>query len=377
MQLAVVAAGFTPGEADQLRRAMGAWRRRGVIDRFYQKFIDGMLKHGYEPDFAERVFKQIQGFGEYGFPESHSASFALLAYASSWLKCYHPAAFAAALINSQPMGFYQPSQLVSDARRHNVEVRPVDVCHSHWDCTLESTSDHQPALRLGFRMISGLSQEVSDTIVQEREHQPFASFDDFRSRTRLHSTILSRFSRADVFRSLQLSRRPALWEALLDQTPQPLFNEQLRAAPPAGLPDMPEFAQIIADYRATGLSLKGHPLERFRARFQHARITTAEALENHEANRRVKVAGIVLNRQHPGTAQGITFMTLEDETGTANLIVYPNVWNVFRRIATTSTALIARGILQKESGVIHVMVDQFQDLSQSIAGGRYLSRNFQ
>ena len=384
MQLAVVAAGFTPGEADQLRRAMGAWRRQGVIDQFRQKFIDGMLGNGYDIEFAERVFRQIQGFGEYGFPESHSTSFALLAWASAWLKYYHPAAFTAALLNSQPMGFYAPAQLVTDARRHNVEVRPVDVSFSHWDCTLEpgtpnrSGSDRtvRPALRLGFRMISGLPSGVAETIGRVRSLRPYESFDDFRVRTRFDSAVLSRLSQADAFGSLKLSRRPALWESLPEQRRHPLYEDQQQQATPPGLPRMSDLAQIIADYRATGLSLKGHPLESFRPRFNELGITPASSLKNRPANRRVRVAGIVLVRQHPGTARGITFATLEDETGTANLVIHPNVWSRFRTVARTASALIVRGILQKESGVIHVIADHLQDLSAVTAGATYRSRDF-
>jgi error-prone DNA polymerase len=377
MQLAVVAAGFTPGEADQLRRAMGAWRRHGVIDRFYRKFIDGMLSNGYDMEFAERVFKQIQGFGEYGFPESHSASFALLAYASAWLKKYHPAAFTAALLNSQPMGFYAPAQLVADARRHRVEVRPVDVCHSQWDCTLESGNENSAALRLGFRMIAGLSQPVANSIVRIREIRSYESFDDFRSRSQLNSATLSLLSRADVFCSLNQSRRPALWNSLPDQVREPLFDQQDEEVTPEILPEMSQFSQVIADYAATGLSLKGHPLQIFRPRFTELNIVTADSLRNQEPDRRVRVAGIVLNRQHPGTARGITFITLEDETGTANLIVHPDVWNRFRTVARTATALVVRGLLQSESGVMHIIADQLQDLSSTVAGGRYQSRDFQ
>jgi error-prone DNA polymerase len=377
MQLAVVAAGFTPGEADQLRRSMGAWRRQGIIDQFRQKFIDGMLGNGYDLDFAERVFKQIQGFGEYGFPESHSASFALLAYASAWLKCYHPAAFVAALLNSQPMGFYAPAQLVTDARKHGVEVRPVDVGFSQWDCTLEPGPGQKPALRLGFRMISGLSKSVADSIARIRDLRSYESFDDFRIRNRLESSAVSRLSRADAFRSLNLSGRAALWESLPDQQSQPLFDNQRSDAIPAGLPSMSKVAQILADYRATGLSLKGHPLESFRPKFNELGFTCAASLKNRPPDRRVHVAGIVLVRQHPGSARGITFATIEDETGTANLVIHPDVWSRFRTVARTASALIARGILQNEAGVIHVVVDHLDDVSAIISGGRYQSRDFQ
>ncbi len=376
MQLAVVAAGFTPGEADQLRRAMGAWRRHGVIDRFREKFLDGMHRRGYDPEFAARLFRQIQGFGEYGFPESHAVSFALLAWASAWLKRHHPAALTAALINSQPMGFYLPAQLIQDARRHGVDVRPVDVCHSDRDCTLEPGTGRAPALRLGLRLVNGLPREAADRIVQVRSERPYASWDDFRRRTRFRSAVLSCLARADAFRSLRLPRRSALWNALPDQTVQPLFAQEPSDNVPDALPEMSRLDQIITDYRATGLSLKGHPLQPFRSRFQQQGILPAEALRWYPADRRVRVAGIVLNRQHPATARGITFMTLEDETGTANLVVHPNVWNRFRRTASVATALTVRGILQKESGVIHVVADELRNLSDLIAGSRCRSRDF-
>ncbi|MCH2213068.1 MAG: error-prone DNA polymerase [Fuerstiella sp.] len=377
MKLAVVAAGFTPGEADELRRAMGAWRRQGIIDQFHRKFINGMIGNGYDLEFAERVFDQIRGFGEYGFPESHSASFALLAYASSWLRCYHPAAFTAALLNSQPMGFYAPSQLVLDARRHGVEVRPVDVCYSQWNCTLEQTRTSKPALRLGFCMVAGLRRSVAESIVRIRNLQTYESFDDFRTRTRLDSSVLSRLSQADSFRSLNLSRRPALWKSLPDLRGQPLFDDQQQEETPASLPGMSNMAEILADYRTTGLSLKGHPLGSIRPKLRQFGVIPASSLKHRPPHRRVHVAGIVLVRQHPGSAHGVTFVTLEDETGTTNLLIHPNVWNHFRTIARTASVLLARGILQKESGVIHVIVDYLEDLSATVKGGQYRSRDFQ
>lgn len=378
MQLAMVAAGFSADEADQLRRAMGAWRRQGVIDQFYQKFIEGMVENDYELDFAERVFKQIQGFGEYGFPESHSISFALLAYVSAWLKYHHPAEFTTALLNSQPMGFYQPAQLVSDARRHGVAVRPVDVSHSDWDCTLELGADRKPEIRLGFRMIKGLSQGVAEKIVRLRKLSAFRSFDDFKLRMRLENAILSRLSRADAFASLQLSRRPALWQSLPDQQAYPLVDQQATEAEacPDSLPTMSHFSQVMADYRSTQLSLKGHPVQRFRLMLDKEGAVSAAELPEQEVDRVVRVAGIVLNRQHPGTANGITFMTLEDETGTANLVVHPNTWKRFRTIATTASLLLVRGKLQKESSVIHIIVDQMQDWSAAVAAATFPSRNF-
>ena len=376
MQLAVVAAGFTPGEADQLRRAMGTWRRQGIIDSFHEKFMNGIINNGYDSEFGEQVFKQIQGFGEYGFPESHSASFALLAYASSWLKHYHPAAFTAALLNSQPMGFYGPAQLIADARRHGVEVRPVDISFSLWDCTLETDDQHQPALRLGLRLINGMSETVAANIVRIRTLQPYRSFDDFRTRLRLEASVLTRLSQADAFRSLNLSRRPAHWESIPDQRAHPLYDDQQLLDTPSELPDMSDFAQVIADYRTTGLSLKGHPLQSFRQQLRELGVFSSAQLKHRPPDRKVRVAGIVLNRQHPATAKGITFMTLEDETGTANLVIHHNVWLRFRTIARTASALIVRGLLQKESGVIHVIADHLEDWSPAIAGATYRSRDF-
>ncbi|MEO1998374.1 MAG: OB-fold nucleic acid binding domain-containing protein [Planctomycetaceae bacterium] len=309
--------------------------------------------------------------------QSHSASFALLAYASSWLKCYHPAAFTAALLNSQPMGFYRPAQLIADARRHEVEVRAVDVSHSDWDCTLEPGPQQKPAIRLGFRMISGFSKDTAESVVRIRKLRAYESFDDFRIRTRLDTAALSRLSQADAFASLKLSRRAALWQSLPNQQVHPLYDDRQQQEPLPNLPRMSEFAQIIADYRTTGLSLKGHPLQTFRQQFRKRGVIPAESLKDVPPDRKVRVAGIVLNRQHPGTARGITFMTLEDETGTANLVVHPNVWSRFRTVARTASALIARGILQKESDVIHVIVDHLQDWSPAIAGARCQSRDFQ
>ena len=376
MRLAVVAAGFSPGEADQLRRAMGAWRRRGVIDEFCQKLVSGMTGNGYDAEFAERVFRQLQGFGEYGFPESHAASFALLVYVSAWLKRYYPAAFTAALLNSQPMGFYAPSQLISDTRKHGVEVRPVDVTFSEWDCTLEPIREEQHALRLGFRMVKGLSVAVAETIARCRRAKPFASFEDFRYRTRLGSSILSQLSRADAFRSLATNRRQALWQSLLDQSEQPLYDGRPEDCEPVRLPAMEPYQQVVEDYQTTGLSLRGHPLKSYRTVLQKRGIVTARELTAYPRDRRVRIAGLVLIRQHPGSANGITFVTLEDETGTANLIIRPDVWNRFRQIARMSSALIAHGLLQREYNVIHVLTDRLEDLSSAVAEVPIASREF-
>jgi error-prone DNA polymerase len=375
MRLAVVAAGFTPGEADQLRRAMGAWRRPGVIEQFRQKLLEGMQSRGLTRGFAEGVFRQISGFGEYGFPESHAASFALLVYVSSWLKHYYPAAFAAALLNSQPLGFYAPAQLVRSAREHGVCVRAADVNASRWDCTLE-----EGALRLGLRMVSGLSETVALSIERAREAGPFSGWDDFMRRTRLSRAVVSRLAAADAFSSLELNRRNALWQALAQEKKprdMPLLDalqgddEPLVALPPLQLRE-----EVLADYRTSGLSLKAHPMQFVRQRLNGLRVLPARRLATYPADRHVRVAGIVLMRQRPSTAKGITFVTLEDETGTANLIIRQDVWQRFYRVARTATAYLAQGRLQREGGVIHVLVSKLEDLSELLRGLESRSRDF-
>jgi len=379
MKLAIVAAGFTPGEADQLRRAMGAWRRSGVMDRFRQKLLDGMAANGYPAEFAERLFSQIRGFGEYGFPESHAASFALLVYASAWIKRYYPAVFAACLINSQPMGFYAPAQLIANARQHGVEVRPVDVSFSEWDCALE-----ERVLRLGFRMVSGLSKSHSDIIVAARADGPFAAFEDFARRTRLSNAVLSRLSKADVFGSLTLDRRNAHWQSLPVQRVMPLFDgaeeagraETADAEPPVTLPAASPLSEVASDYQATGLSLRDHPMKFIRPVLDKMRIAKASDLAILPVNRRVKVAGLTLMRQRPGTASGITFVTLEDETGFANLIVRPEIWERYHAAARTATAMLAHGRLQRQDNVIHVLVTRLDDLSEMLSEIDPRSRDF-
>jgi error-prone DNA polymerase len=378
MQLAVVAAGFTPGEADQLRRAMGAWRRPGLIDSFQQKLIRGMLDRGYSMEFAERLFNQIRGFGEYGFPESHAASFALLVYVSAWMKYHYPAAFTASILNSLPMGFYAPAQLVDDARKHGVEVCPVDVNFSEWDCTLEDRQARpgRKNLQLGFRMLDGLSQAHAETIVRARNGKPFTSFDDFCHRTRLSSAVLKRLSTADALRSLALSRREAVWHSLSQQQTLPLFEHMESDEPQVGLPAMSLQDEVIADYKSVHLSLRGHPLQFIRARLDELQITPAVRLSKLAANRRYKVAGLVLARQRPSTAKGVTFVTLEDETGIVNLIVRQDVWRRYQRTAQRAKAMIAHGRLQREREVIHILADRLEDLSAELSQLHASSRDF-
>jgi error-prone DNA polymerase len=375
MRIAVVAGGFSAGEADQLRRAMGAWRKTGVIEQFRQKLLAGMQANGYTTEFAERLYGQMKGFGEYGFPESHAASFALLVYASAWLKCYHPAVFLAAILNSQPMGFYAPAQLVADARKHGVEVRPTDVNHSAWDCTLERVGAAAHAVRLGWRLVDSLGEGCARQIVAARAAGPFASWADFVRRTGFRASALTRLARADAFRSLGLSRREALWQALARQETAPLFDG-LEDEPPAPLPRMSPQQEVIADYQAGGFSLRDHPLRFLRDQLRQRRVVTAAELATLEADRRYRVAGLVLMRQRPSTAKGITFVTLEDETGTANLIVHQTTWERFHRVARRAGALIARGLLQRQVGVIHLLVDRLDDLTAELAQIDSRSRDF-
>jgi error-prone DNA polymerase len=379
MQIAIIGAGFTPSESDQLRRAMATFKRVGTIDRLGHRFIEGMVKNGYPRDFAEKCFKQIEGFGTYGFPESHAASFALLVYVSSWLKCHHPAVFAAALLNSQPMGFYAPAQIVRDARDHGVEVRPVDVNASAWDCTLEPGAAGGLALRLGFRQVKGLQEEEMAALVAARGGG-YPSLAELRRRARVGRQALDRLARADAFRSLERDRRGAVWEAIgLDRTgheidPPPLFawaREQGEATgapePAVVLPAMSEGQEVSEDYRSLRLTLRRHPLELLRPRLGR-RVIPAAMLATVDDGRFVEVAGLVLVRQRPGTASGVIFITIEDESGVANLVVWPRVFERFRKIVLGAQMLIVRGRVQKEGLVIHVVADHLADRTDLLRG---------
>jgi len=378
MKIAMVAAGFSAEEADQLRRAMAAWRYNGHIEKFHRKIVDGMLANGYARDFAQRCFDQIKGFGEYGFPESHAASFALLVYASAWIKRHHPAVFACALLNSQPMGFYAPAQIVRDAREHHVEVRSMDVNHSFWDCTLEGSGD-SPALRLGFRQIRGLGSADGERIAATRQsHGPFHSVADFQQTTQLSRQCIRRLAHADAFGSLGLSRRPALWQTLeLSDTPAPLFDFiPDEPPPPTDLPQMPIRQEVLSDYATAGLSLKRHPVSLLRGELTARRIIPAKQLEQIPHGRWISVAGLVLVRQRPGTASGIVFVTLEDETGIANLIIRAAIYDRYRAAARHATLLQADGYVQKQGQVIHILAMRMYDLSDWLAGHKQHSRDF-
>jgi error-prone DNA polymerase len=396
MQIAIVGAGFTPSEADRLRRAMATFKRVGTIHTFRAKFIAGMVKNGYAREFAERCFQQIEGFGTYGFPESHAASFALLVYVSAWLKCHYPEVFACALLNSQPMGFYAPAQIVRDARDHGVAVLPVDVNASAWDCTLEVAAVAAPpagdrkgrsfALRLGFRQVKGLKAEEMAQLALRRG-AGYRDLPDLRHRSGVSAGALDRLARADAFTSLALNRRGALWTALgLERTgPKrvgkgrdlpPLFAwahdrevaaSENRPAPPeppkepeVALPPMTLGHEVAEDYANLRLSLRAHPLALLRP-FLPRRTLKAAELGSIEDGRWVEVAGLTLVRQRPGTASGVIFITLEDETGVANLVVWPQVFERFRRTVLGAQLLAAQGKLQKEGLVIHVVAERLLD----------------
>ncbi len=373
MALAIVAAGFSAGEADQLRRAMAAWKRDGnKLRRFESRFIGGMLERGYQREYAERCFQQLQGFSEYGFPESHAASFALLVYVSSWLKRHHPAVFAAALLNSQPMGFYAPAQIVRDAQQHGVEVRPVDVNHSAWDCTIEIDPDRAPALRLGMRLVRGLSQKDAELVASAAAaHGPFRSIAGLYRASGVRASALRRLASADGFGSMGLTRQAALWHvrALRDETLPMFEGVDAPAEPPPRLPAVSAPRRVIQDYGSIGLSLKAHPMTFLREMLDKRRVLRNQTLADERAcphGLKASVAGLVLVRQRPGTASGLIFMTIEDETGTANLIIRPHIFERYRRAARHGVAVIARGTVERQGKVVHIVVTAIESLDETI-----------
>ena len=425
MKIAIVGAGFAPEEADRLRRAMATFKRNGDIHLFRDKFVTGMVENGYDRDFATRCFSQIEGFGTYGFPESHAASFALLVYVSAWIKCFYPEVFACALLNSQPMGFYAPAQIVRDAREHGVEVRPVDINHSLWDCTLEALADRPDqhsasfetaalrppqdeefpsaihklphaeecpqgasrsthstcaagdnrrwALRLGLRQIKGFAEADAERLVASRQETGYPDPRDLWRRSGLGRGALERLAEADAFRSIELDRRRALWALkALGEPPLPLFAQEKPSPAPgverenavmALLPEMPLGEHVVEDYASLSLTLKRHPLAFLRAELAREGLVTAAELACLPVDRRLSIAGIVLIRQRPGSANGVVFITIEDETGIANLIVWPAILERFRRAALGATLLRCIGKLQREESVIHVVADRLEDMT--------------
>ncbi len=359
IRLAMVAAGFSPGEADRLRRSMATWKRMGGIEQFREKLVRGMLTRGYSERFAEQIYKQIEGFGEYGFPESHAASFALLVYVSAWLKCHEPAAYTAALLNSQPMGFYAPAQLVQDAKRHGVEVRPVDVCVSAWDCSLETGTREQPALRLGLRMVKGFSRAAAERLVEARTSAPFADVHDLTRRVRLDGKDWNALAAADALERLAGHRHLARWAVLGIEKPSPVELRIEEAEPMLRPPG--EGEEIVADYRSLGLTLRRHPLALLRARLARMAFVTAERIQALAHGEPVRAAGLVITRQRPGTATGVVFVTLEDETGHVNLIVWSDLVDRQRQALLGARLLGAIGEVQREGPVVHVLARRLED----------------
>lgn len=439
MKVAMVGAGFTADEADQLRRAMAAWKKHGALDKFHVKIVEGMLRNGYTEEFAERCFHQIKGFGEYGFPESHAASFALLVYVSAWIKRYHPAAFCASLINSQPMGFYAPAQLVRDAEEHGVKIRPPDVNFSEWDCLLEERHEgtregsaspkarrHEgkckesdniedssafsslrasassprvkqcadwgcsgPALRLGFRLIRGFRKVHAERVAEVRQtHGPFTSIDQFRRLTRLPISAMRILAEADAFDSIELSRRQSIWQTLAMKNDGPTLFEpgadttapaDAGEALPASLPTMPLNQEVMADYATAGLSIKAHPVSLVREALSQKKIRPTSDMLELPHGTFVKVAGLVLIRQRPGTASGIVFATIEDETGIANLIITPDIYERFRLAARHSAFLQADGYLERTGKVVHILTKRLFNLDEMLfhtSADLFRSRDF-
>ena len=383
MQLAVVAAGFTPGESDRLRRSMAAWKRKGGLEHFEKRLVDGMRERGYEEQFARQIYKQILGFGEYGFPESHAASFALLVYVSSWLKCYEPAAFTCALLNSQPMGFYSPSQLTQDLRRHNGSILAADVCVSEWECTLEyaeaytaESSPSSPALRLGLCMVKGLSEVAGKKVVAARASGAFADVDDLARRAELNRHDMEALAAAGALANLSGHRRNALWDVSgVERMPPLLADSAIDEVPPTLIAPS-EGEDIVADYASLGLTLGRHPLALLRERLQRQHMLTAAELRELPHGRIARVTGLVTGRQRPGTASGVTFVTLEDETGMVNVIVWRDLAERQRKELLRSNLLTVYGTLERAGEVVHLIAGRLRDQSALLGKLTTRSRDF-
>ncbi|BAK67329.1 error-prone DNA polymerase [Sphingobium sp. SYK-6] len=385
MKVAIVGAGFTPVEADQLRRAMATFKLTGGVSHFYDKLVNGMVERGYPRDFAERTFRQIEGFGSYGFPESHAASFAKIAYASCWMKHHHPDVFCAALLNAQPMGFYAPAQLVGNARDHGVEIRPVSVNHSHWDCTLETTGGRYLAVRLGFRQVRGLANAHGAAIAGARGPVPYDNVEDVWRRAGVPRAAIERLAEADAFHVIAEDRRQGLWKVKgLGEAPLPLFaaadaREGKVSAegiePDVALRPLTAGREVVEDYRSTQLSLRGHPVSFLREELDRMGIVRCGDLAGIRDGRNIEVAGVILVRQRPGSAKGVLFVTIEDETGIANGILWPDRFEIYRRPIMSSSMITMRGRLQKEGEVIHVICDRIlnqDDMLRSIGRTDFL-----
>ena len=376
MQIAMVAAGYSASEADALRRSMAAWKRRGGLEHFQQRLVEGMTARGYSEQFALQICRQIQGFGEYGFPESHAASFAALAYVSAWLKCHHPAAFVCALLNSQPMGFYAPAQLVRDAREHGVPVRPADVTASDWDCTLEPAAGGALALRLGLRLVKGLSAAGAQRLVEARTQAPLRDVQDLARRARLDRRDLAALAHAGALKTLAGHRRAAWWEVLGAESDLPVFPDLAIAEDGPALPAPAEGEEVRADYASLGLTLGRHPLALLRPKLAALRLRSAAELKQVEHKRLVRTAGLVITRQRPGSASGVTFLTLEDETGVTNVVVWRDLAERARRALLSARLLAVIGIWERRGEVTHLIAGRLEDHSHLLGELEYSSRDF-
>ena len=377
MQIAIVAAGFTPGEADALRRAMGAWKRTGGLDAFRERLLQGMRARGYPGEFAQRIYQQMLGFGDYGFPQAHAMSFALLVYDSAWLKCYEPAAFTCALLNSQPMGFYAPAQLVRDARAHGVEVRPVDACVSLWDSTLEPRADGEPALRLGMRLVKSLTEAGARRLIEARHARPFRSVQDLSVRGALERGDLEALAAAGAFAALSGNRHLAFWEVAGTERALALGLTAAHGTEGRPLLSTPtEGESIVADYAALGLTLGRHPLALLRARLRAAALKSAGELQAAAHGTRVRTAGIVLMRQRPATASGVTFLTLEDESGQVNVIVWERIGQEQRAALLESRLMEVHGEVQHQEGICHLIAHRLFDRTALLGELLTRSRDF-
>lgn len=380
MQIAMTGAGYTPGEADQLRRDMAAWKRHGRLERHREKLMAGFRRSGIPQDFAEALYRQIQGFGEYGFPESHAASFAVLVYVSAWLKLYYPAEFACALLNSQPMGFYSASSIVQDAQRHGVTVEPVCVLNSRWDNLIEvwgtpvvregAPEERGEAgkptcktLRLGFRQVKGVSENAGRAIESAREQGPFTSVQDFVMRTNLPRDEVEALAEAGAFDAFSPERREAMWRARAPKGEGLFRKTALEKEQRVGLPELHPTEQLTLDYARVGLSITDHPMKHLRADLSKRRVKRAEDIKKLAAGTRVRVAGLVIGRQRPETASGVTFMTLEDETGLVNLIVHKKVFEEQFQVARHAQMVLVSGKIERDGEVIHVLARQFERIS--------------
>jgi len=378
MRLAMVVADYTPGEADQLRRDMAAWHRTGRMERHRERLITRMRAKGIAVEFAERVFEQIRGFGEYGFPESHAASFALIAYATAWLKCHYPAEYACSLLNAQPMGFYTPATIVEDAKRHGVIVRSIDVRGSEWDCTLESCRDSVDgfAVRMGLRYVKGLGEREWQRIAEARGREPFTSLQDFARRTGLDEGSLSALAEAGAFDCFEVDRRTALWDVRhLARTQREPLSLPGRERTPAFTP-LSDFEEVGWDYRRTSHSARRHPLEPMRASLIRQGLPDARTIAAMKNGAKIRYAGLVICRQRPGTAGGVVFMTLEDETGFVNAVVWESVFQRYSVLAKTVSFLGISGTLQVEDGVVHLVAEELWEPRVELKPASTRSRDF-